>query len=91
LGLPLALFWAFEGSHHCPPKSQTEDYERCGIRPGSLIGAFVGGILASAIDGALIAWKPGETKPHTALLPTLSIDRNRSGRSSVTAGLSGVF
>jgi hypothetical protein len=93
VGLPLTVYALLSSGSwgHCPARDEAEDEEYCQARLGALLGGLLAGVAASAIDGSVLAWKPIETQRATALLPLVSVDRSRDGRTGVTVGLSGAF
>jgi hypothetical protein len=93
VGLPLGVYALLQHDSwgHCPGKSESEDEQYCQPTLGLLFGVLAAGVAASAIDGALLAWKPIETERATALMPLVSVDRDKHGRTGVTLGLSGAF
>lgn len=93
VGLPITVYALLSAGSwgHCPAHSESEDEEYCQARLGALLGGVVAGVAASAIDGAVLAWKPIETKRATALMPLVSVNHDKNGRTGVTVGLSGAF
>lgn len=93
VGLPLGMYALLRHDSwgHCPAKNEGEDEQYCQPTLGLLFGVLAAGVAASAIDGALLAWKPIETQRASSLMPLVSLDRNKNGRTGVTVGLSGSF
>jgi hypothetical protein len=93
VGLPLGVYALLRHDSwgHCPGKSEGEDEQYCQPTLGLLFGVLAAGVAASAIDGALLAWKPVETQREAAWMPLVSVERDKHGRTGVTLGLSGAF
>ncbi|HVY30142.1 MAG TPA: hypothetical protein VHB79_26475 [Polyangiaceae bacterium] len=93
VGLPFAVYALLEHDSwsHCPAKNEGEDEQYCQPKLGTLLGVLAAGVAASAIDGAVLAWKPIETERVSSLMPLVSVDRDRRGRTGLTVGLSAAF
>jgi len=93
VGLPLTVYALLEHESwsHCPAKNEGEDEQYCQPKIGTLLGVLAAGVAASVIDGTVLAWKPMDTKRATGLMPLVSVDHHKRGRTGVTLGLSGAF